>query len=208
MGDTEYDGCPTTEIGGSDQEITRGAQKGSEKTEQFEGASGQEDNGSLRNQLSNSNNERIRSCLGGNDIDLQKESGKRRTDGTRGSSDDERSNSSTTSNEGVEIPDTKCRSSETQLQRESRILQEEIEGRQTSGLGSQDFPRGGRRQTQCELDGVANGLSYWMDEPRGVPRVTVEQKNRPQRLRMLGNAIVPQIAMQIGLALKEDMKNE
>jgi len=26
-------------------------------------------------------------------------------------------------------------------------------------------------------------------------------------LRMLGNAIVPQIAMQIGLALKEDMKN-
>ena len=109
---------------------------------------------------------------------------------------------------GVEISDTECRFSETQLQRESRILQEEIEGRQTSGLGSQDFPRGGRRQTQCELDGVANGLSYWMDEPRGVPRVTVEQKNRPpQRLRMLGNAIVPQIAMQIGLALKEDMKN-
>jgi site-specific DNA-cytosine methylase len=55
---------------------------------------------------------------------------------------------------------------------------------------------------------VANGLSYWMDEPRGVPRVTVDQKNRPQRLRMLGNAIVPQIAMQIGLALKEDMKND
>jgi len=25
---------------------------------------------------------------------------------------------------------------------------------------------------------------------------------------MLGNAIVPQIAMQIGLALKEDMKND
>jgi hypothetical protein len=44
-----------------------------------------------------------------------------------------------------------------------------------------------------------------MDEPRGVPRVTVEQKNRAQRLKMLGNSIVPQIAMQIGLALKEDM---
>jgi hypothetical protein len=55
------------------------------------------------------------------------------------------------------------------------------------------------------LDRVANGLSYWMDEPRGVPRVTVEQKNRAQRLKMLGNSIVPQIAMQIGLALKEDM---
>jgi site-specific DNA-cytosine methylase len=208
VGDTEYNGCSTSEIGRGDEEVARGSQKRSEETEQSKGASGQEDNGSLRNELSNSNNKGIRSCLGGNDIDLQKESGERRDDGTRGSSNDERSNSKTTSNERVEISDTECRFSETQLQRESRILQEEIEGRQTSGLGSQDFPRGGRRQTQCELDGVANGLSYWMDEPRGVPRVTVEQKNRPQRLRMLGNAIVPQIAMQIGLALKEDMKND
>ena len=208
VGDTEYNGCSTSEIRGSNQEIARGAQKGSEETKQLKGTSGQEDNGSLRNQLSNSNNERVRSCLGGNDIDLQKESGERRTDGTRSSSDDERSDSSTTSNEGMEIPNTECRSSETQLQRESRILQEETEGRQTSGLSSQDIPRGGRRQTQCELDRVANGLSYWMDEPRGVPRVTVDQKNRAQRLKMLGNAIVPQIAMQIGLALKEDMKND
>ena len=207
VGDTEYNGCSTSEIRGSNQEIARGAQKGSEETKQLKGTSGQEDNGSLRNELPNSNNERVRSCLGGNDIDLQKESGERRTDGTRSSSDDERSDSSTTSNEGMEIPNTECRSSETQLQRESRILQEETEGRQTSGLSSQDIPRGGRRQTQCELDRVANGLSYWMDEPRGVPRVTVDQKNRAQRLKMLGNAIVPQIAMQIGLALKEDMKN-
>jgi DNA (cytosine-5)-methyltransferase 1 len=208
VGDTEYNGCSTSEIRGSNQEIARGAQKGSEETKQLKGTSGQEDNGSLRNELPNSNNERVRSCLGGNDIDLQKESGERRTDGTRSSSDDERSDSSTTSNEGMEIPNTECRSSETQLQRESRILQEETEGRQTSGLSSQDIPRGGRRQTQCELDRVANGLSYWMDEPRGVPRVTVDQKNRAQRLKMLGNAIVPQIAMQIGLALKEDMKND
>lgn len=208
VGDTEYNGCSTSEIRGSNQEIARGAQKGSEETKQLKGTSGQEDNGSLRNELPNSNNERVRSCLGGNDIDLQKESGERRNDGTRSSSDDERSDSSTTSNEGMEIPNTECRSSETQLQRESRILQEETEGRQTSGLSSQDIPRGGRRQTQCELDRVANGLSYWMDEPRGVPRVTVDQKNRAQRLKMLGNAIVPQIAMQIGLALKEDMKND
>jgi DNA (cytosine-5)-methyltransferase 1 len=208
VGDTEYNGCSTSEIRGSNQEIARGAQKGSEETKQLKGTSGQEDNGSLRNELPNSNNERVRSCLGGNDIDFQKESGERRTDGTRSSSDDERSDSSTTSNEGMEIPNTECRSSETQLQRESRILQEETEGRQTSGLSSQDIPRGGRRQTQCELDRVANGLSYWMDEPRGVPRVTVDQKNRAQRLKMLGNAIVPQIAMQIGLALKEDMKND
>jgi site-specific DNA-cytosine methylase len=207
VGNTEYDGCSTSEIGRGDEEVARGTPKGSKTTEQFKGASGQEDNGSLRNELSDSDNEGIRTCLGGNDVDLQKESGERGTDGTRSESNDERSDIKTTSNEGVEIPNSECRISETQLQRESRILQEETERRQTSGLGSQDIPRGGRRQTECELDRVANGLSYWMDEPRGVPRVTVEQKNRPQRLKMLGNSIGPQIAMQIGLALKEDMKN-
>ena len=75
VGDTEYNGCSSSEIGRGDEEIARGSQKRSEETEQSKGASGQEDNGSLRNELSNSNNEGIRSCLGGNDIDLQKESG-------------------------------------------------------------------------------------------------------------------------------------
>ena len=92
VGDTEYNGCSTSEIGRGDEEVARGSQKRSEETEQSKGASGQEDNGSLRNELSNSNNKGIRSCLGGNDIDLQKESGERRDDGTRGSSNDERSN--------------------------------------------------------------------------------------------------------------------
>ena len=52
---------------------------------------------------------------------------------------------------------------------------------------------------------VANGVSYWMDEPRGVPRIIVNQKDRANRLKALGNAIVPQNAKLIGLAIKKEL---
>jgi len=52
---------------------------------------------------------------------------------------------------------------------------------------------------------VVDGVSYWLDEPRGVPRIIVDQKDRANRLKALGNAIVPQNAMLIGLAIKKEM---
>jgi len=52
------------------------------------------------------------------------------------------------------------------------------------------------------VGGVADGLSTWLDEPRDIPRVATGVKQRAARLKGLGNAIVPQIAMQIGLTIK------
>jgi hypothetical protein len=47
-----------------------------------------------------------------------------------------------------------------------------------------------------------------LDEPRGVPRIIVDQKDRANRLKALGNAIVPQNAMLIGLAIKKEIEND
>tara|TARA_Y100001963_G_C6416631_1_gene280856 strand:- start:98 stop:370 length:273 start_codon:yes stop_codon:yes gene_type:complete len=49
--------------------------------------------------------------------------------------------------------------------------------------------------------------SWWDVEPN-VGRVAYGIPSRVDRLRGLGNAIVPQIAMQIGLSIKEAMNDD
>lgn len=66
---------------------------------------------------------------------------------------------------------------------------------------------------QPRMGHLASGLSKGLDrfgkhdgfevEPADIPRVASGIKDRANRLKGLGNAIVPQIAMQIGLAIKE-----
>ena len=63
---------------------------------------------------------------------------------------------------------------------------------------------------QPELGRMADGLPSRMDgfdgwdtEPEDIPRVVTGMKGRANRLKGLGNAIVPQIAMNIARAIKE-----
>ena len=62
-----------------------------------------------------------------------------------------------------------------------------------------------RRPTQRGLGGWFDGVSAWLDGSweYGLPRVAQAQKNRVARLRMAGNAIVPQIAYLLFLRIKE-----
>ena len=73
---------------------------------------------------------------------------------------------------------------------------------QPSRRQRRDARRVGAGVTQPSVGGVADGLSTWLDEPRDIPRVATGVKQRAARLKGLGNAIVPQIAMQIGLTIK------
>ena len=56
--------------------------------------------------------------------------------------------------------------------------------------------------SQSRLGGMVDGLSHWMDEPDDIPRTTNKLQDRTNRLKGLGNAIVPHIAMQIGLTIR------
>jgi DNA (cytosine-5)-methyltransferase 1 len=44
---------------------------------------------------------------------------------------------------------------------------------------------------------------YWDREPEGIPRVATGIKDRVNRLKGLGNAIVPQVAYEIFKAIEQ-----
>jgi len=65
------------------------------------------------------------------------------------------------------------------------------------------------RTTESSLCGMDDGLSSrldgfdgWHREPEDIPRVAVGIKDRTNRLKGLGNAILPQIAQRIGEVIK------
>lgn len=99
---------------------------------------------------------------------------------------------------GKAVADTSSGQCEGRSQRQvygQRHLQEQ------PGRGSTD--KTDRRSVERRLGGTLHdGLPAWMDEPDDIPRTVEGVKGRAARLKGLGNAIVPQIAMQIGLTIR------
>jgi DNA (cytosine-5)-methyltransferase 1 len=77
--------------------------------------------------------------------------------------------------------------------------QTEVEG---NGRGERRSPDGWW-STQSRLGGMVDGVPDWSHEPESVPRVAKGVKERVNRLKSLGNAIVPQVAEQIFRVIKE-----
>ena len=58
------------------------------------------------------------------------------------------------------------------------------------------------------LGGVVDGVSYWMDEPIGLNRTAHGVPNRTNRLKGLGNAVVPQLVAQLGRVIMHHHEND
>ena len=63
--------------------------------------------------------------------------------------------------------------------------------------------RGSSRRTQSRMGGMADGVSRWLDEPGGTPRVIGKIPDRVNRLKALGNAVLPQIIEVLGRMIME-----
>ena len=63
-------------------------------------------------------------------------------------------------------------------------------------------------ETFASFRGIFNGISDWLDEPRHIQRTTHKNEYRADRLKQLGNALLPQITYRIGLAIKEIEEKE
>ena len=79
-----------------------------------------------------------------------------------------------------------------------------------AGQSSRDKKQGGRNiklQMGKLDDGVRSrllgSLEPFPEEPKDIPRVATEQKDRAKKLKALGNSVVPNVIHRIGLAIKE-----
>ena len=114
LGDPKYDGPLTDEIGRRNEEIDGGTEKRQNNSFEFERTSGREDNENLSINVANTNDEGLRTRIGGSDDDHAKESRNRGTDGGRSTSDDDRHNTTSTTNATMDVANTESfRSRET-----------------------------------------------------------------------------------------------
>ncbi len=75
------------------------------------------------------------------------------------------------------------------------------------GEDTADTPWGGCRWLpERGLGGMVDGFSPWLDEP-DIPRVAKGQTDRVNRLKCLGNAVVPQVVTMLGHAILEAEKS-
>ena len=179
VGYSEHNGSSTSEIRCSFSKTSNDNEKRQKETKQFKRTSKQEDYNDVENTRRSSRRGKLT---------RNKESiGQRSLQQTQWTSD---SNKVRGSSERIKtMAHTDSRSRET-------FDKERVLGKQNR-----------KEQTERYSNGNLQVRGQWNFEPN-VGRVANGIPNRVDRLRGLGNAIVPQIAMQIGLSIKEAMNDD
>ena len=213
VGDTKHDGSSTTTVTGSIGKTSEHDTQGQSKTEQSKGASQSRDSGGL--------GEGTRAEYVGNSESKRHE---RRTDAEREGPESEqeqrlgiRSKSSGSSKDVAYTQSMHSNGSGEHTQQSEGQVSEFGERSSEVNVANTDSERSQgqwREHEPISRQETGHAASYsdkeirarknWQPEPR-VGRVAHGVSNRVDRLRGLGNAIVPQISMRIGLTIKETM---
>jgi len=227
VGNSKHDGSPAPKVKGSIGKASKHHTQGQNKTSQSQRASEPRDSGSVgesasttdvadaqskcRNERFNAKREQtseqkgLQTQIGTSCSDVAdaiSARGETWASNTVGDGDGSRSNKKQPKSSGskADVPNTDSKLGKTQHQR-SVLGKQNTEG---SARGHSDEGLQGNRQWEprSEICRMVDGIPYWVDEPRDIPRVSQGVPNRVQRLKGLGNAIVPQIAMRIGQTIK------
>ena len=213
VGNTKHDGSSTTTVTGSIGKTSEHDTQGQSKTEQSKGASQSRDSGGL--------GEGTRAEYVGNSESKRHE---RRTDAEREGPESEqeqrlgiRSKSSGSSKDVAYAQSMHSNGSGEHTQQSEGQVSEFGERSSEVNVANTDSERSQgqwREHEPISRQETGHAASYsdkeirarknWQPEPR-VGRVAHGVSNRVDRLRGLGNAIVPQISMRIGLTIKETM---
>jgi len=98
----------------------------------------------------------------------------------------------------TDVPNTQSEGLEGQrIDREISRNKKPREFNAQSGKDREQYQQG---SIERRLGGMVDGVPSWLDEP-DIPRVTTNQVGRTQRLKALGNAVVPQVIAQIARAI-------
>lgn len=172
-----------------------------------------------KDNVANTNDEGVRTRIGGSDNDHETESRSWRADGTRSTSDDERHNSTSTEVEGMDVADTESIGTRefrhsNQTQRRDGSSSTQLDGSRSEMANTNGERLEGFRESSSQFNETSSSSSsseerqasvdhgWWSVEPN-VGRVAHGVPGRVHRLKGLGNSIVPQIVEEIGKAIIE-----
>ena len=211
---SEHIGSSTSEIERSFNTSSNNDKERQNETSESKRTSGPRDGINV----ADTNDEGLRTRIGGSDNDHETESRIGGADGERGSSDVERNNSTSTKVEGMDVADTESiRTREPrefdQAQRSEGSGSTQLDGSSKNDANSNEEGLQGFRQSRNQLNKRFSlrsegsegehgtvGQGWWSVEPN-VGRVAHGVPGRVYRLKGLGNSIVPQIVEEIGYAL-------
>jgi len=213
VGDTQHDGSSTATVTGSIGETSEHNTQGQSKTEQSKGASQSRYSGSLGESTRAEHVGDTESKRHERRTDVERKGAENKQEqrlGVRGkpsgSSEDVAYAQSMHSNVSGEHTQQSERQVSELGERSSEInvADTDSEGSQGQWREHEPISRQETGHAASYSDKEIRARKNWQPEPR-VGRVAHGVSNRVDRLRGLGNAIVPQISMRIGLTIKQTM---